>query len=178
MKKVIFVYVAIVTVFASLATQADARSIMPPRPIELVSFLSEFNTDPELHYAGQVESGDVVVDETNNQIRLMLHIAFHCPPGLFCAQVMPAPIMVTLPITHESVNSCGSRIYGASHDDRPVDGIYESLTVIDNTKNECPHLVALPATEVIHDIRYYDRINGGMVDLHSIYTGNELRMRY
>lgn len=79
-------------------------------------------------------SGLVYINHTQNTATLQLNRKFYCPPGRFCAQVMPAPVIITLPIKKVSEGACNSIIYVAAEDKRPVDGMYQGLRITDNKR--------------------------------------------
>lgn len=143
-------------------TQLDT----PPALLE--SKLETFNIDPKLHYADEVKSGTVQVDFAQSKLILTLDLPFYCPPGLYCIQVMPAPITVELPIV-DIQTECGSKIYVAKRDMRVVDGNFESLTVADHKTRICEDF--RPAVEVTHTIKTSGMIEERTYESH--YTGSE-----
>ena len=97
-----------------------------------------------------ISYANVAVDFGAQQITLTLQARFHCPPGMMCAQVMPAPIEIHLPLVDVRTGSCGQRIYTAKVDHRPVDGAMKMIRVVDNTSFICKSLIAVSPTVVTY----------------------------
>lgn len=126
-----------------------------------------------------VTNGNISVDFRSQTITLAAYRPFYCPPHLVCAQVMPAPVVITLPITNRFVDECGSITYTAEKDQRPVDGALQQLLVIDNTDNRCPTFQALAPTEVQYHTEIYgfSPLNSRSVHMikgTSYFTGQKL----
>ncbi len=178
MKKLVYIYLGIAAIFVSFQF-AEASQEMPMRPLQYSAQLTSFDIDPGHHYAAQVTGGRVVINETNNHIDLILNLGMPaCPPNMACIMMMPAPVMERIQITEDIVNECGIRMVTGVRDERPVDGIYQRITVYDNTRNECPTFLPLAATEVEHTINYFDRLNGQSVSMHSTFEGVSLKRPY
>jgi hypothetical protein len=107
----------------------------------------------------RVSSGKIEVNRKSRTITLIAQPDFYCPPGKFCAQVMPAPIEITVPLNSVKTGGCGETIFSGSKDLRPVDGGLSQLTVVSNARNFCKYLVAIPATTVNY---HYE---GGMMPI-------------
>ena len=146
--------------------------------VVLEASLDQFQLDP-IHtqsYASPVH-GTIVLDLGAKTAELTVNYRRSCPPRMACPAVMPAPRVVTVPITHVTTDTCGSVVYHASRDKRPVDGVFSALTITDNTGNRCPHFhfVAMAATEVVYETSFYNRINRGESSGISKMTGGALR---
>jgi len=98
----------------------------------------------------RVTSGQIIVDTENKALTIVAQPAFYCPPGKFCAQVMPPALLLSVPLKSISTGPCGETIYSGSQDERPVDGLFQSIVVIDNKNLFCQTLVAVPPTTVTY----------------------------
>lgn len=114
--------------------------------------LTYFNLDPRIQVMGQVNQGHIEIDMVQEVATLALYPEFRCPPNAYCAQVMPAPVIVTLPIIEVGTDECGSKVVTAVRDMRPADGGLEKLVIRDNTQAHCPTLIALAPTDVVYEI--------------------------
>jgi hypothetical protein len=143
-----------VAMLTGLIAQADLGSRI------YTSRLTTINLDKKLaNQFGQidVDGGSVTLDYGRKEATLTLYRRMHCPPGRFCALVMPAPIIFKLPITSQRTDGCKSKIVTAT-DVVPflpvVPDQVTTLTITDNTKNICPTFVALEPTEVVLNYSY------------------------
>lgn len=128
--------------------------------------LTRFELDPAVT-SGRAQSGSVEVNMLLKEATLNLQLGFYCPRGRVCAQVMPAPISVTLPILSRGSDTCGTMIVIAKR--RTPAGL-EQLEIRDNTKNVCPHFAQLADTEVI----YTTESAAPAVKTRSVFSGGRL----
>lgn len=121
-----------------------------------------------------VRAAFVEVNFVQDYLMIELMLPWRCPPNALCAMVMP---MRGFQVENfvESVDACGSIVYEATKDDRPVDGSYEKITVIDNRSNYCPTFRMLEPTRVEYEVKYFDRINGKAVRHFHVFHGRELK---
>ncbi|MBI3542173.1 MAG: hypothetical protein HY075_02720 [Deltaproteobacteria bacterium] len=159
----------------SLVTAAHARSPMPP---VWSADLTHVDLDEQLPYKNQVESASITLDYAKGTATLVMPRRFYCPPRAMCAQMMPMPIVVSLPIVERLTDACGSRIVHAKLDRRPVDGTLQSLSVRDNRSNRCPTFAALEATEVVYKTQGYHRVERREIETRSTFSGDALRPVY
>jgi len=89
------------------------------------------------HFDQDFQSGNLTINYDEKTVTLTLNRKFECPAGMMCAQVMPGPKVVTLPIVSIEEGSCGATKVSAQKDSRPSDGILEQINVIDNTTMVC-----------------------------------------
>jgi hypothetical protein len=106
--------------------------------------LTRFNLDEKLA-AARVQAGQIEIDEMINEATLSLIPAFYCPPGRFCAQVVPMPITISLPIVSKVKDECGSKIIVARNGN-------EELMIRDNAKNKCAQTSPTANTEVVYSV--------------------------
>lgn len=161
MKKVAFLVAMMVFGVANLAQAAGLYH----------AELNKFNIDSKLHWGSQVQSGFVELDLAKREATLYLFVMHRCPPGRYCAQFMPAPFIAKLPIVTQKQTDCGTQIFTAKTDRRPVDGTAEFLEVTDNTANHCPTFNMLEATEATY--RTWSARNNS--DTWSRFSGNRLQ---
>lgn len=152
MKQIFFT----VTLFLSLIASAGSDELTGVRNFKITS--AQFDPN-HIEHPGQ---GTVTVDYTRGLIILDVVRAMNCPANRMCAQVMPMPLTVELPISTLQTDNCGIHHVVASVDMRPADGALEELSVDDPTDLTCQTLVAvIPQAKYLTS--YYGRINSGPV---------------
>lgn len=102
----------------------------------------------------------LVLNYDKSTLALSIQVAFHCPEGRICAQVMPVPVQIELPIVAVTNDGCGIRSVTAKLDKRPADGSLQLIRVTDTSNMLCKILVEPTATYITS---YYDRANGKIV---------------
>lgn len=142
-----------------LAVAAEARvQAMDVLQFDIKS--ADFSTS-HIRNAGP---GSLTLDYKNSTVKLFVaqnHMP--CPAGMMCAAVMPAPLMVELPIVSITKDSCGIKHVVASRDSRPVDGALQQITVSDPTSGmTCMTLVAVEP-QATYETRYFNRMNGSEI---------------
>jgi len=126
--------------------------------------LSEFQIDADLYLEGaKIEAGHILIGSKDVTLTLLAKDGY----GIF----QPAYI-ATLPIT-KIRTSCGSVVVYASEDERPVDGIFQSLTVIDNRSRKCRDRRDYK-TEVGYVTKSVSMKNGKQLTTISSFFGSEL----
>lgn len=129
---------------------------------EKLSGLREFNivkSDFAASHAAETGDGSLTIDFTKSSVKLFVTRKHTCPPNMMCAQFMPAPLIVELPITSLKTDSCGIHTIVAREDKRPVDGSLSVMTIKDATDMTCKTLVAV-ANEASYQTSYVDRVKG------------------
>ena len=159
------------TVSAQSSAQASAGIINKDK-VARATALENIQLDRKLAPIGEAIGGSIEVDVPHKTAYLRIDLGIVCPAGQMCPQMMPAPFKIELPIVSVKVDACGTKIIVAKHDDRPVDGALQLLTVEDNTQNHCPHMVAMPATSVVFQTEAFGR--GGDVKTTTTATGPEM----
>lgn len=96
------------------------------------------------------------------EVSLNIKVAFHCPDGRICAQLMPIPVQVDLPIVSVQTDLCGIRTVIALLDDRPEDGMLQQIKIIDPSKTTCRTFIAVQP-KATYVTSFYDRIDGKTV---------------
>jgi hypothetical protein len=166
----------VMAVFAAVAGTVSVRSTearsIDPRPI--AAELTTWQLDPSVGSDDHVLSASIKIDRMKGEATLFIARGMNCPPNRMCPMMMPAPVIVTLPVVATRQDSCGTWIWTAKQDLRPVDGALAQLVIKDNTRNHCPHFVALASTEVRYSTAFYDRINGREVKSQSYLYGARL----
>ncbi len=130
-------------------------------PRAKLSELTSINTDKNFYPGEKFNSGSIQLNLAMKTVTLTLIREFHCPKGNYCAQVMPAPVFITLPVKSVSFDSCGSKLITAIEDARPVDGIYQSLEISDNSSNKCETLMPLAPVTAVYETEFYTRVGQG-----------------
>ncbi len=101
----------------------------------------------------------LVLNYDKLEVSLNIKVAFHCPDGRICAQVMPVPVQVKLPIVSVQTDLCGIRTVTALLDGRPVDGELQQIKIIDPSNMTCRTFVAVQP-KATYVTSFYDRIDG------------------
>lgn len=104
----------------------------------------------------------LILNYDNLEVSLNIKVAFHCPDGRICAQVMPVPIQVELPIIDIETDMCGIRTVTAMLDGRPADGELQQIKIIDPSKMTCRTFVAVQP-KATYVTSFYDRLDGKTV---------------
>lgn len=157
------------------AASADARSIR--QDYESAEIIRS-NIDAKSHLINERldGTGQVYINRTTNKATLKLGRKFYCPPNQVCAEVMPEPVVIELPIIKINAGECNSVIYVAQIDKRPVDGMYEGLRITDNRRfyETCRTVRAIDPTVV-----EYKTISPGMdgpaVETNSTFVAKPLK---
>ena len=105
---------------------------------------------------------ELVLNYDKLEVSLNIKVAFHCPDGRICAQVMPVPVQIELPIVGIETDMCGIRTVTAMLDDRPADGELQQIKIIDPSKMTCRTFVAVQP-KATYVTSFYDRLDGKTV---------------
>jgi len=174
MKNLVAVTGTLIVLLASLSTQA--RSIHPLTYV-LSADIETMDIDQDSYLNEMALYGGVVkVKQIRKELSLELNYAPKCAPNMACIEVLLIH-EINLKITNQVTDRCGNTSYIAERDLRPVDGVKEKLVVTDYTNNICPTFVALPATGVLYQTSFYDRINGKEVSTQSSFYADKLEGR-
>jgi hypothetical protein len=132
----------------------------------ITTTIKSLDLDPSDTYFENVIGGNVKIDYNEKNIQLSLYKKFYCPPHQLCAMMMPAPILIELPILEIKRGTCNETITVAQKDDRPVDGIFQSIKITNFQTATCRFFVA-PQNTLEITKSFYDRIHGNEVKTHS-----------
>ena len=111
----------------------------------------------------------LVLNYEKAEVTLTVTRHFSCPAGQMCAQMMPAPLVVQLPVVSVTSDSCGLRTVTAKQDSRPVDGMLQEIKVTDSSRMTCKTFVAVEPT-AIYKTAFFDRMSGKAVQDESTMT--------
>ncbi|MEM7647151.1 MAG: hypothetical protein AAF203_09595 [Pseudomonadota bacterium] len=100
-----------------------------------------------------MDEGDLIIEEGTDQETIILSLRDDfCKGHEVCIAIAPKVRNIALPLTQKYVDPCGSTVYVAELDNTPVDGLYQRLQVVDNTKMVCdifvPHMTMITYTTV------------------------------
>lgn len=158
-----------------VAGVVEARSIQLPKV--LGAKLLQINIDPTSPIGNlNIRFGQVTVDQVKRNIKLDLQYGPVCRPGFMCPRVIFNK-RIELPITRSFRDTrCGIITYVASKNLMPVDGMNQSITVVDYSNNRCVMPMHLPymETSVKYDTAHYNRIEGKLVTTKSSFTAEAL----
>lgn len=104
----------------------------------------------------------LVLNYDKAEVSLNIKVAFNCPDGRVCAQVMPVPVQVELPIISIDTDMCGIRTVLAELDNRPADGELQQIKIVDPSQITCRTFVAVQP-KATYITSYYDRLDGQTV---------------
>ncbi len=150
------------TILASAIT-AQAFSITDRRVFETTN-----HKISESHVSSGVQSGEIQADYGQKTVKMTLHPAMTaCPQGMLCAQVMPSPVVVELPIVSIKVDTCGILEVTALKDRRPLDGSLQQIKFYDATNVKCMFFVAY-VQKATYETRFYSHVDGA--EIRSVST--------
>lgn len=96
-----------------------------------------------------------------SEVSLNIDVAFHCPDGRICAQVMPVPVQIELPIVSVKTDGCGVRTVTAQLDQRPADGTLQQIKISDPSEMTCRIAGVVP--KATYTTSFVDRRDGKTV---------------
>jgi hypothetical protein len=154
-------YLVIASVLFAGVASADQHPTHPrfnPTPVArpavriqvLRATIQNGNLDPRNGLGiSQIQGGLVEINHRRGgDVTLTLQPKFSCPAGRACAEVMPAPVQIRLPLVSVTRGECNTVVYTAKRDLRPVDGGLMQLQIVDNRANNCRTFVRVPATGI------------------------------
>lgn len=133
----------IALVALTLSLGSFATSIITQQTGELVNL----NLDLDFAKSEGLEKADfatVLVDYIEEEVVLVIERPWSCPDGMFCATVMPAPVIIKLPLVSVEVDGCGFVQIKAELNEMPVDGIKETIEITDYSTGTCEIVVVNP----------------------------------
>lgn len=131
-----------------LSTAAQATSMVRT----LSAQLGQMQLDNGHQYLARATHADIRLNFFEQTARLRVFIPQYCPPHRACPAVVPAPLELHAPIVSRyTEQNCKSVYYIAEVRPFNPNAEIQRITVIDNTKNRCPHTIALPETEVQYE---------------------------
>jgi hypothetical protein len=113
----------------------------------------------------------VTLDRAQKTITLSATIKARCHPGMAACPQNIRLFKVTLPIVSISTPGCGGRLYVATEDQRPVDGIKQEISLIDSTEAMACHVnnfLNHSATELTYTTESYTRTGIGKSEANLI----------
>lgn len=150
MKNIIFAATMLITAIGL------AKTVKPSGVVEYKVKEATYSSE----HVQNATRAKLVLNYDKSTLALSIQVAFHCPEGRICAQVMPMPVQVELPIVSVTNDGCGIRSVTAKLDKRPADGSLQLIRVTDTSNMICKMFVEPTATYLTS---YYDRLNGKIV---------------
>lgn len=144
--------------------------------LKRAEFLS-WNGDLMTGVYSKLIGGNVAVNLKKNTLKLFLKYRSNCTTRI-CPMIYVVPERtIELKITNKQTNRCNVTTYVATKNDIPVDGILQSLKVVDNSKNTCSVLLMglYVATSATYKTMHFDRMNGEEVSKKSSFTASQLK---
>lgn len=155
---------ATITVFASMmiSAAAVAMPIMPPpqKDMRVLSFdLIPMQSKVSPAHVKDFIGGGAEIHYANQTVTLKFWVAPSCPEGFACAEVLEVK-SIELPIVdiNTTDNNCAT-VVTAQQDQRPVDGIFQQITIEDFSKTTCNFFVK-PVSDLKYVTSYVNRKNG------------------
>jgi hypothetical protein len=152
--KALLISLAVLTV-STLALAQDATTGLKTFPVTKAELAAA-------HFEQEFKSGNLTINYDEMTVTMVLDRQFTCPGDLNCTQVMPEPKTVQLPIISIEQGNCGATQIIAQKDARNRDGIFEQISVIDNTTMVCRILLPYKGTAV-YTTSAFDHIIGSEV---------------
>jgi hypothetical protein len=90
-----------------------------------------------VHFDQSFESGNLNIDYDQKMVTLTLNRSMQCPAGQICIQMMPAPLVVRLPIVSVEAGECGALKVLARKNLMTRDGVMEQISIVDDTSLIC-----------------------------------------
>ncbi len=130
----------LITVFATFSTTASAHESVEDSKHVIVSTLVDFEVNQQ--WLGYIDQGSVSINLTDETMTLTLMSQPDCDPTMVCPAVMLEYHQIEMQLTSRSVNTCGAVTYIGEKDKTPVDGLKETIEVIDYQAMTCE--IAVP----------------------------------
>ncbi len=130
----------LITVFATFSTTAWAHQSVENSEKVIVSTLVDFEVNQQ--WLGYIDQGSVAINLTDETMTLTLMSQPDCDPTMVCPAVMLEYHQIEVKLISRSVDSCGAVTYVGEKDKTPVDGIKETIEVIDYQAMTCE--IAVP----------------------------------
>lgn len=159
-----------------VALQAQATGLHPDTYARFAKMTEWQMTEANPLRPDAIYGGRVVLNKFTQKIRLDLQVTPSCPEGAYC---YVGPIFKTITeasIVKQSTDDCGVVTYTAIHDELPVDGNKVTVTLQDTSLSRCDQAYAAP-TIIEHELQYWNRMGGFMVEHHSQFMADVLQLR-
>ncbi|MEZ0392364.1 MAG: hypothetical protein ACAH59_09125 [Pseudobdellovibrionaceae bacterium] len=150
-------FILALSLFLTLAARAEVET-------ENIEFQVEKASFAEAHVA-HPGNARLFINYAENNVTLKVDQLFHCDSGEVCAQVMPVPKVITLPIVSIEEVSCGIRKVTAQVDARPADGLLQTLVAEDSSDMTCQTLLRYQA-KATYETKVYDRLQS--TEVHNV----------
>jgi hypothetical protein len=147
--KTMMMTLSLIAAMATSASSAFATSMIPSQKATLV----RIQLDPHFQGANLYTTGTIQLDYVKSQVTLTL-IGNTCPRNARCI-AGPFTYDVTLPLVKRDFNrQCNIVTYVAQKDSRMVDGAFEKIEIVDNSRVTCAGgpIQALPDTMIRYTI--------------------------
>lgn len=167
-------------IFGAIIILTQAVSAHQPKPdenLKVISFevIKAGSKFSKAHLA-QLDHGSVELNYAQGTVTVQLSEKKSCPAGLNCTMEVRG-IFATLPIVEIKKNPCSHTIV-AREDMRPVDGIFQQVTIEDyNVKSSCKFIMA-PIPRATYTTKYIDRMKGKTVSATSVFSTKVTEIRY
>lgn len=173
--------IALIAGLTLIATSAFATSI---QSIDLeqsvnVAIMEHLNIDPGLDQilnmdeVNGIDHAVVIVDGYNKTASLAVS-GSSCPANAKCIVNLTKTEKIELPVIKTELTMCGSKVITAEKNEMPVDGIRQTLVIVDHTQNICPTMMILMPTVVSFETEFINRFTGETVVTRSAMSGSAL----
>lgn len=109
-------------------------------PSEKAQGVLEYKVTEATYSSGHVQNAtraQLILNYDKAEVSLNIDVAFHCPDGRICAQIMPVSMRIELPVISVITDGCGVRTVTAQLDQRPTDGTLQQIKISDPSEMNC-----------------------------------------
>ena len=151
MKKLFF----LVTFFLSTFSFASSR-------LSAAQGIVEYKVTKATYSSVHVKNASraqLILNFDKSVVEFNIQIAFRCPDDRICAQIMPLPVQIELPIISVKTDRCGVRIVEAQLDNQDADGELQKIEIVDPSQSSCESLLIVKP-KATYTTKYIDHQNG------------------
>lgn len=133
-----------IALFLGLSTLASADDVTPRNSSQklLVSTLDHGTLDPAMFKDHEFNGAQVEINLTKARVTLSVY------PD--CVDCRTPPFTLSLPLVSAKKGACNVTTYVAHPTIMSMGGIWDTITIEDNSRNTCMYLNAIPDTRVVH----------------------------
>ncbi len=129
----------LIAIFATIMTFANfslAHVSVEDSSQNLIGNLVDFEINQE--WLDATNDGSILINLDENMIQLVLREVVECRAGMACIALAPTIVdNIEVKLVSQTVDSCGAVTYIGEKDQTPVDGLKQTVTVVDNRYMTC-----------------------------------------
>jgi hypothetical protein len=154
---------ALVILFVSEAFAQNPHQPLPGYRFDMANAQSQ-----NIESLERAVGGSLVIGQ--KEVELQVKMALVCPPGKFCPEYIPNPILVRLQYVQRIPGNCGDK-YIAVRDSRAVDGVFHQLEIMDFSHSRCMMLNPYKI-QANYSVSYMDRAQRRVITKTDVYFFN------